>query len=57
MKGQKVKTLKAENLETGKHSTIWDGKDNSGRKVSSGVYFYSIKTNDQMMQKKMLLIK
>ena len=57
IKGQKVKTLIDENVTSGEHSVVWNGKDKDGKDVSSGVYFYRIKTSDGVQSKKMLLLK
>jgi len=59
IKGQKVKTLVNERLNSGSHSYIWKGDDNSGRAVSSGIYFYKLKTGDGRFTstKKMILMK
>ena len=40
--GQKVKTLVDEDPLPGFHSVFWDARDDKGRKVSSGVYFYRL---------------
>ncbi len=42
-KGQKVKTLVNETLSVGLHSVIWNGTDETGKSVSSGVYFCSLR--------------
>lgn len=55
--GYEVKTLLSENLDTGKYSVQWDGKDNSGNVVPSGVYLYQIRTPDFIESKKMLFTK
>ncbi len=57
IKGQKVKTLVNETLEVGRYNVVWTGTDNSGRKVSSGVYFYKFDAEDYHKVNKMLLIK
>jgi len=59
IKGQKVKTLVNERLNSGLHSYNWNGDDNSGRSVSSGIYFYKLKTGDGRFTstKKMILMK
>ncbi len=57
LKGQKVKTLINEKLVIGNHSVIWNGKDDSGKFVSSGVYFYKMKTGSYQQTKKMILMK
>ena len=43
MMGQKVKTLASRNMTPGYHSIIWNGTNDSGAKVATGMYFYSIK--------------
>ena len=57
IKGQKVKQLVKEQLEAGKHSVNWSGKDNSGKSVASGIYFYKISTGKDTDLRKMLLLK
>ena len=56
-KGRKVKTLIDQNMEPGFHKAIWQGKDNNNNNVSSGIYFYRLKTNDNVYTKKMILLK
>jgi flagellar hook assembly protein FlgD len=41
----------------GNYKIIWDGKDNSGNEVSSGIYFYQLKTAEYISSKKMVLLK
>ena len=57
IKGQRVKTLVKDHIEAGDHSIIWNGKDDKDADVSSGVYFYRLKTADEIQNKKMLLLK
>jgi flagellar hook assembly protein FlgD len=57
LKGQKVKQLVSDQLSTGQHSVVWNGKDNSGKSVSSGIYFYKLKTNEDSNIRKMVLLK
>ena len=56
-KGQKVKTLFNEFREAGYHSVIWNGTDNQNKPVSSGLYFYRLKSNSFSQIRKMLLLK
>ncbi|MGB7061816.1 MAG: M6 family metalloprotease domain-containing protein [Candidatus Zixiibacteriota bacterium] len=55
--GQLVRTLVDEERLPGTHSVTWDGKDEKGNEVSSGVYFYQLKARDQTETKKMVLLK
>jgi len=57
IKGQKVKRLINGQLTAGQHSMIWDGKDTNGKSVSTGIYFYRLKTGKKEMSRKMLLLK
>jgi len=45
VKGQKVKTLVNTELDAGNHTVIWNGDNSSGKKVSSGIYFYKMIAN------------
>ncbi len=56
--GKKVVTKINENKSPGSYSVVWDGKDDFGNVVSSGMYFYQLKTNENIStMNKMLLIK
>jgi len=56
--GQEVKTLFRGSLDKGKHYFKWDGMDNSGLEVSSGVYIYRITDNGGVgFTKRMILMK
>jgi hypothetical protein len=57
MRGQLVKTLVNTELDRNFHNIVWDGKDNSGKNTSSGVYFYKMKTQNYNSTKKMILMK
>lgn len=58
IKGQKVKSLVHDFLSNGVHSIVWNGNDELGESVSSGVYFYRLKVNGNITStKKMLLLK
>ncbi len=57
MKGQLMKTLVNEVKENGNYTVTWNGKDNSGKNVSSGVYFYKMETGKYVSTKKMILMK
>ncbi|MBD3169061.1 MAG: T9SS type A sorting domain-containing protein [candidate division Zixibacteria bacterium] len=55
--GQKVKTLVDANVQSGVHSVTWDGTNDNGSKVSSGVYFYRLSADDETIVKRMTLMK
>jgi len=55
--GREVRTLADNFYHAGNHSTTWDGLDNFGHKVSSGVYFYYMESIDFKEVKKALLLK
>jgi hypothetical protein len=55
--GRKIRTLVSENLSPGYKSVLWDGKDNSGKVVASGIYFYRLKIGDYSEAKRLVLLK
>jgi len=58
MKGQKIKTLAKNEFNKGDHSIIWNGDNESGESVSSGIYYYKLNVNGKTEAvKKCLLLK
>jgi hypothetical protein len=55
--GQKVKTLIDETKGAGQYSTEWNGRDESGQAVSSGIYFYRLEAGNEAQVNKMMLLK
>lgn len=55
--GQQVTELVNGTQEAGEYEIIWDGKDQYGASVASGVYFYKISANRYSDTKKMMLLK
>jgi len=55
--GRKVRTLVDESQPVGYKTIAWDGQDNKGHSVSSGIYFYRLKTIGFEEAKKMLFLK
>jgi hypothetical protein len=55
--GELVRTLANENRAAGPHQLTWDGRNDSGQPVSSGVYFYKLVANNFAQTKKMVLLK
>ncbi len=55
--GQQVVTLLDDLRKAGTHTVSWNSTDNSGKQVSSGIYFYRIQVTDFTDTRKMLLLK
>lgn len=55
--GQKIKTIIKEYQTPGNYKYVWNGTDNSGKKVSSGAYFYQLKLGKNINAKRMILLK
>jgi hypothetical protein len=55
--GRLVRTLVDDTMAAGPHDTLWDGRDDHGRLVGSGVYFYRIETGSLVASRKMVLLK
>ncbi len=57
MLGQEVRSLINEVRQPGRYSIQWDGKNNVGQQVSSGVYIYRLSAGKIATSRKMMLIK
>ncbi len=57
IKGQLVKVLLADELNSGSHNVVWNGCNEKGNKVSAGIYLYRIRNGKYSKSKKMLLMK
>lgn len=55
--GRRVRTLVDEALLAGHKLVTWDGKDENGNDVSSGIYFYRLQTGNFSQARKMILLK
>lgn len=55
--GRKVRTLVSEHLCPGRRSVFWDGKNDWGKDVASGIYFCSVQVTDFTETKKLVLLK
>jgi choice-of-anchor A domain-containing protein/uncharacterized repeat protein (TIGR01451 family)/TQXA domain-containing protein len=55
--GREVATLVNTNQNAGRYQVIWNATDNFGRKISSGIYFYTIEAGKFTKTNKMILIK
>ena len=58
IKGQKIRSLLSDQISAGQHSVVWNGMDDSGKSVSSGIYMYQLKVDGEAIaSKKCLLLK
>ena len=57
LRGRLVRSLFDELRQPGSFSVFWDGKDNVGHQVSSGVYLYRMQARDFVQTRKMVLLK
>ncbi len=55
--GQKIRTLLQNEVTAGTHLSVWNGLDDTGKQVSTGVYFYKLTTKNFTDTKKMILMK
>jgi hypothetical protein len=55
--GRLVRTLIKERMERKRHSVVWDGLDETGRPVSSGLYFYRLRSGGQELTRKLVMLK
>jgi methionine-rich copper-binding protein CopC len=55
--GQEVRTLVDGQLDAGSHTVQWNGTNNAGQQVSSGIYFYRLSSDRFNDTKKMLMLK
>ncbi|MCB0732547.1 MAG: T9SS type A sorting domain-containing protein, partial [Ignavibacteriae bacterium] len=57
IQGEVVKELLNEKLQAGTYLTKWNGDNQFGKMVSSGIYFYKIKVGEHTVVGKMNLVK
>ncbi len=55
--GQEVRLLEKGSKAIGEHKIIWDGRDNQGKAVASGIYIYRLQFRNQIISKKMVLVR
>jgi len=55
--GQEVKTLIHTKQGAGLKSVVWDGTNNAGQPVASGIYVYRLKTSETRISKKLILMR
>jgi flagellar hook assembly protein FlgD len=52
-----VRLLVAESLPAGTHRVSWDGRDDAGRLLPSGVYFYRLETSGLRLTRRLTFLK
>jgi len=57
LQGQKIRTLIAKEQKAGYYSVVWDGRNEAGQTVSSGLYLYRVQAGSFVATHKMLMIK
>ena len=57
LSGQVVRVLHADVPGAGEHRITWDGRDQYGRPVASGVYVYSLQTGGRAVHRRMMLLR
>jgi hypothetical protein len=55
--GQKIRTVINKKLLAGQHTVIWDGKNELGNQMASGIYFYRLQAGDFVKTRKLILMK
>jgi hypothetical protein len=55
--GRLIRILHDGTMEAGRHSVVWDGTNNAGRAVGSGVYFYRLRAGKETVSRKMVLLR
>ena len=57
LNGQMIKSLVNSKQTMGSYAVTWDGKDEYGKQVASGLYIYAIKTKEFEQKRKMLFVR
>lgn len=55
--GRRVRTLVSEQLHAGEHTRVWDGLNDAGANVTSGIYLYRLHAGNYNQTRKLLLLK
>ncbi len=57
LRGQKITTLLQDKLEFGQHNIVWNGTDENGRRVASGVYLCKMHSENKTQSIKLMILK
>jgi len=55
--GREIRTITDKKMSAGRHTVRWDGKNHTGQYVASGIYFYRIKFKNQVLNRKIMLVR
>lgn len=55
--GRRIRTLVSDSMSAGEHRVDWNGRDDGGRSVASGVYLVQLRSSDFVETSKMVLLK
>jgi hypothetical protein len=57
IRGRRVRTLIHSDLEPGRHKIQWNGRNDRGESVASGIYLYQLKAGGETYTRKMIVLK
>jgi hypothetical protein len=55
--GRSVRTLVDDALPAGRHAAVWDGRDDDGREMASGTYYYRLVAGETTQTRRMVLVR
>ena len=55
--GQRIAVLSTGLQQAGRHRLAWDGRDNEGRPLASGVYLYRLVSAEGVLTRKLILLR
>jgi hypothetical protein len=57
VRGARVRTLVERELEAGRHVETWDGRNDAGARVDSGVYYYRLRAGKDLITRKLVIVR
>jgi flagellar hook assembly protein FlgD len=55
--GRHVRTLLEDARAAGTHGVMWDGRTDTGTRVPTGVYFYTLRIDNDVLTRKVMLVR